>query len=163
MANQRHSARRVKQRRLYDVQAAAKVLGATPGTIRHWARNGLTALLGVKPLAFRGVDIIDFFKRRAAQRKQTSGPGRIYCFKCRVPKTPAGGMVDYKPTSPKRGVLISICPTCERLMYRACSPAKLDAATRGLSVSILKTKPSSGEGGVNLTDIRDGHRAGPRI
>lgn len=135
MANRRHSTRHIKGRRLYDVRAAAKVLGATPGTIRHWARNGLAALPG-KPLAFRGVDILDFFKKRDAGRKQTSGPGRFYCLKCRASKTPAGGMADYRPTSPKRGVLIGICPDCERLMYRACSPAKLDAAAGGLSVSI---------------------------
>ncbi len=140
MANQRHSTRHIKRRRLYDVRAAAKVLGASPSTIRHWARNGLTALAGIRPTAFRGVDIIDFFKTRDAARKQASGPGRIYCFKCRVPKPPAGGMVDYRPTTPKRGVLIGICPTCERLMYRACSPAKLDAATRGLAVSIQKAE-----------------------
>lgn len=135
MANQRHSTRRVKRRRLYDVRAAAKVLGASPSTVRHWARNGLNAVPGIRPTSFRGSDIIDFFKRRDAERKQTSGPGRIYCFKCRVPKTPAEGMVDYRPISSKRGVLIGICPTCERLIYRASSPAKLEAATRGLAVS----------------------------
>ena len=142
MANQRHTTRHVKRRRLYDVRGVAMVVGATPNTIRHWLRNGLTALPGIKPLAIRGVDIIDFFKKRDAQRKQTSGPGRIYCVKCRVPKVPGEGMVDYRPTSPKRGVLIGICPTCERLMYRACSPAKLDAATRGLAVSIQTAESS---------------------
>lgn len=118
------------------MRGAAKVLGATPSTIRHWLRNGLTALPGIRPLAIRGVDIIAFFKKRDAQRKQASGPGRIYCLKCRAPKPPAEGMVDYTPTSAKRGVVIGICPTCDRLMYRACSPAKLEAATRGLAVSI---------------------------
>ncbi|MDP2358889.1 MAG: hypothetical protein Q8M31_22920 [Beijerinckiaceae bacterium] len=142
MANRRHTTRHVKGRRLYDVRGAAKVLGATPSTVRHWLRNGLTALPGIKPIVIRGVDIIAFFKKRDAQRKQASGPGRIYCIKCRVPKTPAGGMVDYKPTSSKRGVLIGICPTCERLMYRACSPVKLEAATRGLAVSIQTAESS---------------------
>ena len=142
MANRRHTTRHVKRRRLYDVRSAAKVLGATPGTIRHWLRNGLTALPGIKPTAFRGVDIIDFFERREATRKHASGPGRIYCLKCREPKAPAGGMVDYRPTSPKRGTLIGICPDCHRLMYRACSPMKLEAAARGLTVSIQNAESS---------------------
>ena len=142
MANKRHTTRHVKRRRLYDVRTVAKVLGATPSTIRHWSRNGLMALSGIKPLAFRGVDIIAFFKKRDAQRKTPSGPGRIYCLKCRVPKAPAGGMADYRPTSPERGVLIGICPDCERLMYRACSPAKLDAAAGGLTVSIQTAESS---------------------
>lgn len=142
MANRRHTTRHVKRRRLYDVRAAAKALGATPNTIRHWWRNGLTALPGIKPLSFRGADIVDFFKKRNAQRKRASGPGRIYCFKCRVPKMPAGAMADYKPISPKRGSLIGICPDCDSLMYRACSPAKLDAAARGLTVSIQQADSS---------------------
>lgn len=147
MPNQKHSTRRVKRRRLYDVSAAAKVLGASPSTIRHWSRNGLNAVPGIKPTSFRGVDIIDFFKKRDAARKQTTGPGRIFCLKCRAPKTPAGNMVDYKPTSAKRGVLIGICPDCERLIYRASSLAKLEAATRGLSVSMPKAESSLTETG----------------
>jgi hypothetical protein len=142
MANRNHSTRHVKRRRLYDVRAAARVLGATPNTVRHWARNGLTAVPGLRPLVFRGVDILDFFRQRRAKRKQASGPGRLYCLKCRAPKKPAGGMVDYRPLSPKRGMLIGLCPDCNGLMYRACSPAKLDAAARGLDVSIAKA-PSS--------------------
>ena len=64
----------------------------------------------------------------------------MYCLRCRAPKTPAGGIADYRPASAKRGALIGICPDCDGLMYRACSPAKLDAAARGLTVSIPKAQ-----------------------
>lgn len=148
MSNRRHTTRHVKRRRLYDVRAAAKVLGATPNTVRHWARIGLMAIPGLRPLVFRGLDIIDFFKQRDARRKSKSGPGRIYCLKCRAPKTPEGGYVEYRPISRKRGTLIGFCPDCSRLMYRGCSPAKLQAATGNLTVSIPKAESS-------LTEMAD--------
>ncbi len=74
MANRRHSARHVKRRRSYNVREAAKATGATPGTVRHWHKNGLEAVVGVYPPIFRGVDIIDFFKRREDDRKRPCGP-----------------------------------------------------------------------------------------
>ena len=145
MAKRRHSARRIKSRRIYDVRAAAKAIGATPATVRHWARNGLEAIPGFWPLAFRGVDIIAFFKKRKIEGKQKSGNGRIHCFRCKGPKTPAGGMVDYRPISARRGMLIGLCPDCEGLMYRACSPAKLNTAAGSLAVSILNAESSLAE------------------
>lgn len=137
MANRRHSGRNVKRLRTYDVREAAKVLGATPGTIRHWQKTkGLEAVSGVWPLIFRGADIIAFFKKRSSARKQRAGPGRIYCLKCREPKTPALGMAEYMPSSPRRGMLVGLCPDCAGLMYRATSPAKLKAAAGNLDVSL---------------------------
>lgn len=136
MANRRHSARRVRSLRTYDVRQAAKATGATPGTVRHWHKNGLEAVIGHWPLIFRGADIIAFFRTRNAGRKQRCGPGRIYCLRCKAPKTPALGMVDYRPETPKRGVLAGLCPDCDGLIYRRTSPANLKAAAGDLEVSI---------------------------
>ena len=63
MANRRHSARRVKRLRSYNVREAAKVTGATPGTIRHWLKNGLEPVAGRFPAIVRGIDLIDFLNR----------------------------------------------------------------------------------------------------
>jgi hypothetical protein len=89
VANRRHSARRIRRLRTYNVREAAKATGATPSTVRHWHKNGLEAVTGIWPLIFRGVDIIAFFKRREGERKRPCGPGRMYCFRCKAPKTPA--------------------------------------------------------------------------
>ena len=136
MANRHHSARRVKLLRTYDVRQAAKATGATPGTVRHWHKNGLEAVVGHWPLIFRGVDIIAFFRKRSAARKQRCGPGRIFCLRCKAPKTPALGMVDYRAETPKRGILTGLCPECGGLIYRRTSPANLQAAAGDLEVSI---------------------------
>lgn len=136
MANRRHSARRVKRLRCYNVREAAKVTGATPGTVRHWHKHGLEAVTGHWPLIFRGVDIIAFFQKRNAARKQRCGPGRMFCLRCKAPQTPALGMADYVPDTPKRGALTGICPHCEGLMHRRTSPANLKVAAGNLAVSI---------------------------
>jgi hypothetical protein len=145
MANRRHTPRRVKSLRTYDVRQAAKVTGATPGTVRHWHKNGLEAVAGHWPLIFRGVDIIAFFKKRSTARKQRCGPGRIYCLRCKAPMTPALGMVDYRPDTPKRGMLAGLCPDCGGLIYRRTSPANLKAAAGDLEVSMPYAESRLGE------------------
>ena len=76
MANRKHSVRHLQRRRTYNVREAAKVTGATPGTVRNWQKNGLEQVFGVYPAIFRGVDIIAFLQRRNRARKQPCGPGR---------------------------------------------------------------------------------------
>lgn len=136
MANRRHSAGHVKRLRSYNVREAAKVTGATAGTVRHWHKNGLEGVIGVYPLIFRGVDIIAFFKRREGDRKRPCGPGRMYCFRCKEAKTPAFGEVEFWPDGPKLGTLRGLCPDCAATMNRRASLAKLRTAAGDLKVSI---------------------------
>jgi hypothetical protein len=63
MANRRHSVRHVRKRYTYNVREAAKVTGATPGTVRHWQKNGLRSIEGAYPTIFKGYDIIAYFDR----------------------------------------------------------------------------------------------------
>ncbi len=140
MANRRHSARRVKRLRTYNVREAAKATGATPATVRHWSRNGLEPVKGVYPAIFRGVDIIGFFKRRADNRKQPCGPGRMFCLHCKEPKTPAFNEAEFRPDGATLGTLTGLCPDCAGLMLRRTSIAKLDASAGNLRVSIKQAE-----------------------
>jgi hypothetical protein len=112
MANRRHSARLVKRRRSYDVRETAAVTGATPGTVRHWNKTGLQSVAGVYPRIFLGADIIAFLKRREEKRKQPCGPGRMFCLRCKAPKTPAFSEAEFWPDGPKLGTLRGLCPDC---------------------------------------------------
>jgi hypothetical protein len=141
MANRRHSARLVKRLRSYNVREAAKVTGATPGTIRQWHKNGLEAVLGVYPLIFRGADIIAFLKRRDEARKRPCGPGRIFCFQCKQPKTPAFSEVEFWPDGPNLGTLKGLCPDCAATINRRTSVPKLKAAAADLKVSMRCADP----------------------
>jgi hypothetical protein len=136
MANRRHSVRRIRRLRTYNVREAAKATGATPSTVRQWHKNGLEAVAGLWPLVFRGVDLITFLKRRDGDRKRPCGPGRMYCLRCKEPKTPAFGEAEYWPDGPKLGTLSGLCPDCAGLMNRRASLATLKAAAGHLKVSM---------------------------
>jgi hypothetical protein len=136
MANRRHSARLVKRLRSYNVREAAKATGATPGTVRHWNKSGLEGVVGVYPLIFRGVDIIAFLKSREKKRKRPCGPNHMYCFRCKEPKRPAFGEVEFWPDGLKLGTLRGLCPDCTAMMNRRTSLAKLKAAAGDLTVSM---------------------------
>jgi hypothetical protein len=112
------------------------VTGATPGTVRQWHKNGLHAVVGVYPLIFRGVDIIAFLKRRDEERKQPCGPGRMFCLRCKAPKKPAFGEVEFWVDGAKLGTLRGLCPDCAAMMNRRTSLARLKAAAGDLQVSM---------------------------
>ena len=145
MANRRHSARRIKRLRTYNVREAARATGATPATVRHWSRNGLEPVTGVYPPIFRGVDIIDFFKDRSQKRKQPCGPGRMFCLHCKEPKTPAFNEAEFRSDSPRLGTLMGLCPDCAGVMHRRTSLAKLDAAAGNLKIAIQQAVSSLDE------------------
>lgn len=152
MANRRHSARRVKRLRTYNVREAAKATGATPATVRRWSRKGLEPVKGVYPAIFRGVDIIDFFKQCVEKRKRPCGPGRMFCLHCKAPKTPAFNETEFRPDGPKLGTLIGLCPDCAGLMHRRASLAKLGTAAGDLKVSIQPPEPRLCEMGKPLSN-----------
>jgi hypothetical protein len=136
MANRRHSARCIKRLRTYNVREAAKATGATPGTVRQWHKSGLEAVAGVYPLIFRGAEIIAFLKGRDERRKRPCGPGRMLCLRCKEPKTPAFGEVEFWADGAKLGTLRGLCPDCATTMNRRTSLAKLKSAAGELKVSI---------------------------
>lgn len=142
MANRRHSARRIKQLRTYNVREAAKATGATPGTVRKWHKSGLEAIVGVYPLIFRGADIIAFLKHREQRRRQPCGPGRMFCLRCKEPKTPAYGEAEFRADGPKLGTLAGLCPDCTAIMHRRTSLARLKSAAGDLQVSMQCADPS---------------------
>jgi hypothetical protein len=90
----------------------------------------------VYPKIYRGIDLIEFLKRRAAKRKRPCGAGRLFCFKCKEPKPPAFGEVEFEPRSSAGGRLIGLCPDCTSTMHRRTSQAKLHEAVGNLKVAM---------------------------
>jgi hypothetical protein len=64
--------------------------------------------------------------------------GMIYCLRCREPRPPDGGFVDYQPRSAGAGDLVGICPVCEAMLYRRVNRAHLDSVSGGLEVRITQ-------------------------
>ena len=91
----RPNPRLVKIHRNYTVDEVARTLGSHKNTVRSWIKQGLPTIDSRRPTLIHGLDVARFLETRRKAGKQSCGPGQIYCVKCRSPKSPAGGMVDY--------------------------------------------------------------------
>jgi hypothetical protein len=130
----RYDSRRVKIHHSYNVAEIEKLLGVHKNTVLRWMKAGLNPIERKRPLLIHGSDLRAFLKAHNP-RKQPCRAGELYCVKCRVPKRPAGDMVDYVPRSPMAGTIQGLCPTCESIIYRVVKRANLDTVCAGLNVS----------------------------
>jgi hypothetical protein len=137
MANHRIDPRRVKIHFAYSVAEAAKALGTHRNTIRWWIKQGLPVADDQRPVVMRGAEIRSFLQRRRTAKKQPLSPGEFFCFKCRSPKSPAGGMADFIESGAGLGTLCGLCPDCETVMHRRASLTSLERAKGKLDVMVF--------------------------
>jgi hypothetical protein len=118
--------RLVKIHRSYTVEEAADLFGVHKNTIRAWIKVGLPVIDRKRPAVIHGLALRDFLSARRSKNRQACLPGRLYCVRCRTPKSPAGDMADYIPISATSGNLRGICPDCDTLIHRRVNPEKID-------------------------------------
>lgn len=135
----------MKIHRSYTIGEAADLLGVHRNTVREWIRCGLPALTEQRPILIIGSQLRAYLSKRRKANKQPCGPGELYCLRCRVPRRPAGDMVDFQPMTPSNGNLVGICPTCDSLMYRRATTSKLVAVAGDLEVQITEREQHIGE------------------
>jgi excisionase family DNA binding protein len=128
--------RLVKIHRNYTVEEVARRLGIHRNTVRQWVKRGLPTCDDRRPMLILGRDLVAFLKAQRLNNRRPCQPGEIYCVRCRAPRTPAGGMVDYQPMTTTLGNLIGICPCCETLIYRRVNLAKLGQIQGSLAVTL---------------------------
>lgn len=134
--------RAVKRNRCYTVPELATLCRVHKNTVRGWQRGGMTPLDdGKRPLLFHGDTVHAWLANKRAARKSPCPPGTLYCFRCRAPRPPALGMVDYVPISATGGNLKALCATCEATMHRRAPLARLAAIMPGLDVQIAQAQP----------------------
>jgi hypothetical protein len=138
MAARRVNPRAVKLHRSYSVPELAACFGVHKNTVRHWQRDGLTALDGNRPTLFLGAAIRAFLSKRNASRKRPCTPGTLYCFKCRAARPAAMGMVDYVSINDVSGNVRAICATCETVMHRRARKAALATIMPGCDVQFVQ-------------------------
>ena len=141
MATRRVNPRAVKLHRSYSVPELAACFGVHKNTVRLWQRAGLQPLDGGRPLLFQGATVRAFLTNRNASRKRPCPPGTIYCFKCREPRPPALGMVDFHSTQAKSGNIRAICDACETVMHRRASKASLVSILPNCDVQFVQAQP----------------------
>ena len=118
MAKRRINPNVVKLHRTYDPGQLAACCGVHKNTVLNWRKAGLEPIDNSKPIIFLGSVVREFLKRNNAARKRPCGPGKFYCFRCREPRPPALGLVEYVPLTVKSGNLRAFCGACEVVMHR---------------------------------------------
>lgn len=111
--------RRAKIHRPYTYEEAARALGVHPRTIKGWRKKGLPVIDDKRPHLILGKDLRAFVKNTKMSDKQPCGAGEMFCFSCRKPSKPAGGMVDIiQNQDGLASNLDALCETCEAPMYQ---------------------------------------------
>ena len=135
--NRRPDWRRIKGKRSYTIDEAARALGTHRNTVRHWVRKaGLPAMTEARPHLILGTDLVAFLRARRVSRKLKCGVGEIYCLRCRVPRRPVPGLLEYRPLTSKRGRVIGICSTCEAILHRFVSIRRAAAIATEFNLQI---------------------------
>jgi hypothetical protein len=118
------------------VEEIASLFDVCRATVRNWIKHGLPTISNIRPTLILGQDLRAFLQARRMKNKRKCQIGEMYCFKCRAPKTPAIGMVDYEPKTATTGNLIGMCPDCGTIMNRRASLAKLDQFRGHMDVTL---------------------------
>jgi hypothetical protein len=109
----------------YDPAEIAKLLGIHRNTVRHWLKEGLVPIDDRRPILISGAPLRAFISRRQEARKQKCAPGEFFCFRCRAPRKPWGGMVDFSRLNDKIAKAVAFCSVCETQMHRTIRRADL--------------------------------------
>lgn len=137
-----HDYRAVKRNRSYTVPELATLCCVHKNTVRGWQRNGLKPLDdGKRPILFHGATVQDWLATQRASRKSPCPPGTLYCFRCRAPRPPALGMVDYVPINRTGGNIKALCDVCGTVMHRRAPLARLPAIMPGIDVQLAGAQP----------------------
>jgi hypothetical protein len=141
----------VKIHRTYSVFELALRLGVHKNTVRHWESHGLTPIDRTRPLLFDGTAVRTFLSKRNAGRRQPCRPGTFYCLRCRCPRPPALGMVEYTEHHPGIGNLRAFCEACEAIMHRRVRQCSIEKVMPGIAVQMAEADPRlSGSRGGSL-------------
>lgn len=127
-----------KIHRNYTVEEVAGLYGVHTNTVRSWIKVGLPVCDARRPTLILGADLRDFLKARRQARKRRCKDDELFCLRCRAPKRPAEGMVDFIPLTATTGRISGLCPECTGVMNRYSSVRGLDRIRQKLDVHVPK-------------------------
>jgi hypothetical protein len=145
MGRRRINPRLVKIHRNYTVEEIARLFSVHKNTVRYWLKDGLPLIDRQRPALVRGRDLREYHVARRKQHKQTCGPAEFYCVKCRMPKEPASGKVEYQPLNSTSGNLRGTCPTCRTAIYRRVGYTKLSTIGTYLAIQLAQAHRHIGD------------------
>jgi len=145
MSKRHPNPRLAKIHRNYTVDEVAAMFDVHRNTVREWVKRGLPTSDNRRPMLILGADLRAFLTARRMKNKRACQPGEMYCLRCRLPRPPAGNMADYEAGPGTLGNLIAICSTCDTLMYRRVSLAKLEQVRGALDITLPQALSHIGE------------------
>ena len=141
----RVSWRRVKMHRSYTIEEVARCLGVHKNTVRRWLTAGLAAIDTRRPALIHGTVLRNYLDGLRRARRQRCADGELFCLRCRRPRTPAAGMLDYLPINNTSGNLRGICSTCDALIHRRVALGKIGAVTGDCDVAFPQGRKRIGD------------------
>ena len=145
MTSRRCNPRLVKIHRSYTVEEVAKLFGMHKNSVRAWIKRGLPTSDNRRPTLILGRDLATFLQAQRTKNKRACKPGEMYCVRCRLPKKPAGDMVEYQPITEKIGNLIALCPDCNAIMNRRICLARLPQIRGQMEITFPQALPHISE------------------
>lgn len=136
MSARRINPRLIKLHRAYSVEEAARALGAHKNSVRGWIGKGLPVVDSRRPVLILGHELRAFLERQREAAKRPCPPGTIFCLKCREPRGPAHGMVDYTPRNATTGDLTALCESCGTMLFRCTRRGDVAVVMPGIDVQI---------------------------
>lgn len=136
MPARRINPRLIKIHRAYSTEEAARALGVHKNSVRGWIKKGLPVVDGGRPVLILGHELRAFLEGKRKAAKRPCPPGTIYCLKCRGPRGPALGMVEYVAHNIATGDLKALCETCGTMMFRRARQFDVAAIMPGIDVQI---------------------------
>lgn len=123
----------VRKNHLYTRDEIARLFQVHPRTISVWIANGLEPLVtGARPVYVKGHALIAYLKKRNDRHKCPLNPAELYCFRCRMGRTPEDKTITEIITGRIIGqrsskVLIEAqCPVCGCKMKRFATQRHLE-------------------------------------
>lgn len=130
--------RLAKIHRTYAIDEIARLYDVHRNTVRAWIKAGLKAIDDRRPLLVQGAVLAEFLRARRKARRRPCGPAEIYCVRCRQPRRPAGGAVEYRVMTPKGGNLVGTCPACRAGLFRRVASARLAEVLGDLRIAPME-------------------------
>jgi hypothetical protein len=143
----RYNPNKCKIHRSYTVEEVSELFGVCKRTVRNWINKGLPTFKDIRPLLILGTDLKLFISNKRKENKRTCKPSEIYCFRCRIPRTPELKTVQFTQQSSGIGRVFSVCIVCDSKVNKYFSWRRLDAIRSELLVeSTVSTKAHKYEG-----------------
>lgn len=124
-----------KIHRSYKVEEIADLFLVHKNTVRLWIKDGLQTIDDQRPTLVLGVHLVDYLKARRQSRKRPCKANEMFCVRCKEPKRPVEGLIEYVSITESLGNLIAICPACCGIMNRRTSLTKIRTISQEMEIS----------------------------